>query len=85
MAVGYSSLIEKGMDMRVLRSVASMMVLLMMSAPLFGQTQGRPPVAPEHQDMVAKRAKERERVENCQKQATEQKILPRDRPQFPES
>jgi hypothetical protein len=39
-------------------------------------------VAPEYQNMVAKRAKERERVDNCQKQATEKKILPRDRPQF---
>jgi hypothetical protein len=27
-------------------------------------------------------AKEKDRVDNCQRQATEQKILPRDRPQF---
>jgi hypothetical protein len=32
--------------------------------------------------LAAKRAKEKERVDGCQKQATEQKILPRDRPQF---
>jgi hypothetical protein len=32
--------------------------------------------------MVAKRAKEREKIDNCQKQATDQRILPRDRPQF---
>jgi hypothetical protein len=29
-----------------------------------------------------RRAKEKERVDNCQKQATEQKVLPRDRTQF---
>jgi hypothetical protein len=68
--------------MLVLRSAVITMALIMISAPAFGQTQSRPPVAPEYQDMVAKRAKERERVDNCQKQATEQKILPRDRPQF---
>jgi hypothetical protein len=39
-------------------------------------------VAPEYQELAAKRAKEKERVDNCQKQATEQKVLPRDRPQF---
>jgi hypothetical protein len=57
----------------------------MMSAPrtAVGQAQSQPAaIAPEHQEMAAKRAKERERVSNCQKQATEQKILPRDRPQF---
>src|SRR5262249_36133399 len=39
-------------------------------------------IAPEHQDMAAKRAKEKEKINDCQRQATEQKILPRDRPQF---
>lgn len=69
--------------MLVLRSAVITMALIMISAPAVGQTQSRPPpVAPEYQDMVAKRAKERERVDNCQKRATEQKILPRDRPQF---
>lgn len=47
-----------------------------------GLAQTRPPVALEHQEMVAKRAKEREKIEDCQRQATEEKILPRDRPQF---
>jgi hypothetical protein len=56
------------------------MVLIM--TPTSGLAQTRPPVALEHQEMVAKRAKEREKIENCQKQATEEKILPRDRPQF---
>jgi hypothetical protein len=70
------------MGMLILRSAVIMMVPLLMSAPGFGQTQSRPPVSLEHQDMVAKRAKERERIDNCQRQATEQKILPRDRPQF---
>ena len=56
------------------------MVLIMTS--ISGLAQTRPPVALEHQEMVAKRAKEREKIENCQKQATEEKILPRDRPQF---
>jgi hypothetical protein len=51
-----------------------------MSVPGLGQ--GQPAAAPEHQEMIAKRAKERERIAGCQKQATEQKILPRDRPQF---
>src|SRR5262249_23996749 len=64
------------------RSAAITMALLMMSAPRLGQSQGRPPVAPEHQDMVEKRAKEREKIDACQRQATEQNILPRDRPQF---
>jgi hypothetical protein len=71
--------------MRVLRSTAVILALIMMSAPwaAFGQAQSQPAaVAPEHQEMAAKRAKERERINNCQKQATEQKILPRDRPQF---
>ena len=70
------------MGMLVARSAAITMTLLLMSAPGFGQSQGRLPVAPEHQDMVEKRAKEKEKVDGCQKQATEQNILPRDRPQF---
>ena len=71
--------------MRVLRSAAVILVPIMMSAPgaAFGQTQSQPvAVAPEHQDMAAKRAQEREKINNCQKQATQQNILPRDRPQF---
>jgi hypothetical protein len=63
------------MGMLVLRCAATMM-----SVPGVGQDQ--PAAAPEHQEMIAKRAKERERIAGCQKQATEQKILPRDRPQF---
>jgi hypothetical protein len=35
-----------------------------------------------NQDIAAKTAKEKERVGNCQKQATEQKVLSRDRTQF---
>jgi hypothetical protein len=57
----------------------------MMSAPgtAVGQAQSQPAaIAPEHQDMAARRAKEREKINNCQKQATEKNILPRDRPQF---
>jgi hypothetical protein len=65
---------------RLLLRSAVTMVLIMPS--ISGPAQTRPPVAPEHQEMVAKRAKEREKIENCQKQATEEKILPRDRPQF---
>jgi len=71
--------------MRVLRSTAVILVLIMMSAPgaAFGQAQSQPAaVAPEHQEMAAKRAQEREKINNCQKQATQQNILPRDRPQF---
>ena len=71
--------------MRVPRSTAVILALIMVSAPrtAVGQAQSRPAaIAPEHQEMAAKRAKERERINNCQKQATEQKILPRDRPQF---
>jgi hypothetical protein len=64
----------------LLRSAVISMVLIMTSTS--GLAQTRPPVALEHQEMVAKRAKEREKIENCQKQATEEKILPRDRPQF---
>ena len=64
----------------LLRSAVPSMVLIMTSTS--GLAQTRPPVALEHQEMVAKRAKEREKIENCQKQATEEKILPRDRPQF---
>src|SRR5262245_3076544 len=71
---------RKEMGMLVLRCAARLMVLMMMSVPGLGQ--GQPAVAPEHQEMIAKRAKERERIAGCQKQATEQKILPRDRPQF---
>ena len=73
---------RKEVGMLVLRCAATLMVLLMMSAPGLGQGQSRPAVAPEYQDMIAKRAKERDRIAGCQKQATEQKILPRDRPQF---
>jgi hypothetical protein len=62
---------------------AALIIVIMISASVFGQAQTQPAgIAPEHQDMAAKRAKEREKVDNCQKQATEQKILPRDRPQF---
>ena len=71
--------------MRVLRSTAVILALIMMWAPraASAQTQSQPAaIAPEHQEMAVKRAKESERVNNCQKQATEQKILPRDRPQF---
>ena len=73
---------RKEVGMLVLRCAATLMVLLMMSAPGLGQGQSRPAVAPEYQDMIAKRAKERDRIAGCQKQATEQKILPRDRTQF---
>src|SRR5262245_40497080 len=73
---------RKGMGMLLSRSATITMALLVMSAPGFGQSQGRPPVAPEHQDMVDTRAKEREKIDTCQKEATEQNILPRDRPQF---
>jgi hypothetical protein len=71
--------------MLVFRSAALIIVLIIVSAPriVFGQAQSQPPaVAPEHQEMAAKRAKEREKIDNCHKQATEQQILPRDRPQF---
>ena len=71
--------------MRVLRSTTVILVLIMMSAPgaAFGQGQSQPvAVAPEYQEMAAKRAQEREKINNCQKQATQQNILPRDRPQF---
>jgi hypothetical protein len=64
----------------LLRSAVISMVLIMTSTS--GLAQTRPPVALEHQEMVAKRAKEREKIEDCQRQATEEKILPRDRPQF---
>jgi hypothetical protein len=80
MAVGINGN-RKGIGMLVSAAII-MMALIMLSPTGFGQTQGRPPVAPEHQEMVAKRAKERERVDGCQKQATEERILPRDRPQF---
>src|SRR6478672_6806454 len=66
--------------MLLLCSAVITMVLIMTS--ISGLAQTRPAVALEHQEMVAKRAKEREKINNCQKQATEQKILPRDRPQF---
>jgi hypothetical protein len=68
--------------MLVFRSTALATALILMPAPGFPQSQGRPPVAPEHQEMVAKRAQERAKIDDCHKQATEQKILPRDRPQF---
>ena len=70
------------MGMLVIRSAAVMIAFIMMPAPSFGQSQGAPAIAPEYQEMIAKRAKERAKIENCHKQATEQKILPRDRPQF---
>jgi hypothetical protein len=71
--------------MLVFRSAALLIALIMMSAPgtAVGQAQSQPAaIAPEHQDMAARRAKEREKINNCQKQATEKNILPRDRPQF---
>src|SRR5258707_5700699 len=71
--------------MRVLRSTAVILVPIMMSCPgaALGQAKTqRVAVAPEHQDMAAKRPQEREKINNCQKQATQQNILPRDRPQF---
>jgi cell division septation protein DedD len=71
--------------MLVFRSAALLIALIVISAPgtAVGQAQSQPAaIAPEHQDMAARRAKEREKINNCQKQATEQKILPRDRPQF---
>jgi hypothetical protein len=40
------------------------------------------PPGPEYQELAEKRAKEKERVDGCQRQATEQRVLPRDRPQF---
>jgi hypothetical protein len=76
---------RKDQGMRVLRSTAVILALIMVSAPrtAVGQAQSQPAaVAPEPQEMAAKRAKEREKINNCQKQATEQNILPRDRPQF---
>jgi hypothetical protein len=71
--------------MLVFRPAALLIVLLMMSGArtALGQAQRQPAaVAPEHREMAAKSAKEREKIGTCQKQATEQKILPRDRPQF---
>src|SRR5262245_38199395 len=71
--------------MHVVRSTAVLIALITMSAPgtALGQAQSQPAaIAPEHQDLAAKRAKEREKINDCQKRATEQKILPRDRPQF---
>src|SRR5262249_21275949 len=71
--------------MLVFRSAALLIALIVMSAPstAVGQAQSQPAaIAPEHQEMAAKRATERDKINNCQKQATEQKILPRDRPQF---
>jgi hypothetical protein len=73
---------RKEMGMLVLRCAATLMLLLMMAAPGLGQDQSRTAVAPEYQEMIAKRAKGRDRIAGCQKQATEQKILSRDRPQF---
>jgi len=73
---------RKEMGMLVLRCAATLMVLLMVCPPGHGQDQSRTAVAPEYQDMIAKRAMERDRIAGCHRQATEQKILPRDRPQF---
>jgi hypothetical protein len=71
------------MGMIIFRSVATIaMALSVASAPGLGQTEGRPPLAPEYHAMIVKRTKEREKIDNCQKQATEQKMLPRDRAQF---
>ena len=56
---------RKGLGMLVLRSAAITLPLLMMSASGFGQSQGRSPIAPEYQDMVDKRAKEREKIAGC--------------------
>jgi hypothetical protein len=66
--------------MLVFRSAAIAMALALL--PASGFAQGGRPVPAEHQEMVEKRAKERERINDCQKQATEHKILPRDRTQF---
>ncbi|HVX98306.1 MAG TPA: hypothetical protein VHA55_00780 [Pseudorhodoplanes sp.] len=41
-----------------------------------------PGVAPEYQDAARKAMKARQKVAACQKEATEQKVLPRDRTQF---
>lgn len=41
-----------------------------------------PGVAPEYQDAARKAIKARQKVATCQKQATEQKVLPRDRTQY---
>src|SRR5258708_14127780 len=71
--------------MRGYPPTAVSLVLLEMSAPgaAFGQAQRQAVAgAPEHEEMAAKRAQEREKINNCQKQATQQNILPRDRPQF---
>lgn len=69
--------------MMIFRSVAAIaMALSVASAPGLAQAEGRPPLAPEYHAMITKRAKEREKIDNCQKQATEQKMLPRDRAQF---
>lgn len=65
---------RKGMGMLVIRSAAVMIAFIMMPAPSFGQSQGAPAIAPEYQEMIAKRAKERAKIENCHKQATEQKF-----------
>jgi hypothetical protein len=43
--------------MLLFRSAAVAMALNLMPAPGFPQSQGRAPVAPEHQEMIAKRAK----------------------------
>jgi len=48
-------------------------------------TVGPPPVpgvAPEYQDAARKSLKARQKVAYCQKVATDQKVLPRDRTQF---
>jgi hypothetical protein len=66
--------------MLIFRSAAITMTLTLL--PALGFAQGGHPVPTEHQEMVDKRAKERERINDCQKQATEHKVLPRDRPQF---
>jgi len=71
--------------MVVFRSAALLIALIMISAPrpAVGQAQSQPAaIAAEHQDMAAKRAKEKDKINDCHRQATEQKILPRDRPQF---
>src|SRR5262245_19185207 len=62
--------------MLVFRSAALLIALIMISAPrpAVGQAQSQPAaIAPEHQDMAAKRAKEKEKINDCHRQATEQK------------
>src|SRR5262249_8101996 len=71
--------------MLVFRSAALLIALIMISAPrpAVGQAQSQPAaIAPEHQDMAAKRAKEKETINDWQRQATAQTTLPRERSKF---